>query len=142
MSLCPTCGNGEHPAESCPRKGELTKKRAAIAMTGGHRGDRDAPGGGSGQLLDFATLIASTTDNAAPTTASYRPKTTPGGGGGHAGYGRLFHRVKERCVLFIFHLLAFIVVDFTWFRFRVKECRVATLPLHINGDDGLVIGNP
>ena len=41
MSRCPTCGNTGHPATSCPRKGELTKKRAAIAMSGGGGGGRD-----------------------------------------------------------------------------------------------------
>ena len=41
MTRCPTCGNTGHPESSCPRKNELTKKRAAIAMTGGGGGGRD-----------------------------------------------------------------------------------------------------
>ena len=59
---CPTCGNTGHPARRCPRKGELAKKRAAIAMTGdpeegephvpSKRAKRGAGAGAAAALID------------------------------------------------------------------------------------------
>ena len=66
MSRCPTCGNTGHPARRCPRKGELTKKRAAIAMSGG-----DAPmnsegtGAGAGPASDVRALRRGEADGGA-----------------------------------------------------------------------------